>query len=330
VLQALKKEIKFLAGDIIEAACVHFPFCKEELYVITQTVKTGTLGSTSGSILNSIAGIGTDVTNIFNSIGTPTGQTPKAYINWILFDEQFKPVPNMHYADPVYASNDYVKSHSLPSIFANVSGYIYIYCSNESNQDVYFDNIQVQHTRGPLLEERHYYPQGLTMFALNSRSAGRQQTNFGCQSKQLNSSEFSNGEGLELYDFDARYYDPQLARWMSTDPAGQFASPYAAMGSSFPRAKDPSGKVAFWDDVIVASIGFVTGYVSSGFATKDGWKSVKAGFISAAMFTIGYNTGGAGLVSPAKAAAGYSAAGMQGAANGVTAQFAAKAVANAT
>jgi hypothetical protein len=50
-------------------------------------------------------------------------------------------------------------------------------------------------------------------------------------------------QGLELDDFDHRAYEkpfprPQLGRWHAPDPAGQFASPYLAMGN---QARERAG-----------------------------------------------------------------------------------------
>ncbi|WP_288882447.1 RHS repeat-associated core domain-containing protein [Pedobacter panaciterrae] len=42
-------------------------------------------------------------------------------------------------------------------------------------------------------------------------------------------------------NFDLRMYDPGIGRWMSTDPAGQFYSPYVGMGNNPVSSVDPDG-----------------------------------------------------------------------------------------
>ena len=57
--------------------------------------------------------------------------------------------------------------HHYDALLQNIpvtrNGFIYVYASKESPVTVYFDNMQVIHSRGPLLEETHYYPGGLTV-----------------------------------------------------------------------------------------------------------------------------------------------------------------------
>jgi RHS repeat-associated protein len=171
-----------------------------------------------------------------------------------LLDEQFKPVQNGIGFDLINATADAFKAHSF-SITPAKSGYLYVYCSNESNQDVYFDNLQVVHTRGPLLNEMQYYPNGLMMYGLVSRAYGKLQTNFGYQGKEMQNGEFYDGSGLEEYDFVARFYDPQLGRWHNQDPARQFASPYSAMANNPVIYGDPNGKFIWFVIAAAALIG---------------------------------------------------------------------------
>lgn len=200
----------------------------------------------TGTALNGNTTVTGPLTTIVNS-NTPAAGAPKASINYILFDEQFRPVStsgafgfkNVTGPDKVETSNQ----------TANVTqnGYLYVYCSNESNQDVFFDNLQVIHNRGPLIEETHYYPFGLTMAGISSKAlsfgdpANRSRFNDG---SELQSSEFSDGSGLELYATDYRSLDPQLGRFWQIDPLADIflsQSPYSYASNNPILFNDPLG-----------------------------------------------------------------------------------------
>ncbi|RQO31105.1 hypothetical protein DBR32_10395 [Taibaiella sp. KBW10] len=93
------------------------------------------------------------------------------------------------------------------------------------------------HYISQVLEEDHYYLFGLT---LAQTSAGGT-----AQPYKYNGKELEQSFGLETYEYGARQYDPQIARWKGVDPSADKyygLSPMAYVANNPIKFIDPDGK----------------------------------------------------------------------------------------
>jgi len=166
--------------------------------------------------------------------------TPKAYLNYVLFDDNFQMVSGG--VSRVSQPGDVVPLVSQLNVSKN--GYLYVYVSNESPSDVYFDDLVVQHTTGHLLQEDSYYPFGLQITGLSSAALNRMQNDY-----LYNGIEKITDFDLELYDAFYRNLDPQIGKWWQVDPAAaKYASlsPYNSNFNNPVNFADPLGDDPPW------------------------------------------------------------------------------------
>ncbi len=174
--------------------------------------------------------------------GTSTG--PKAFVNIIVFDKNYKlldasweavdPAANQVGATPV-VPHDYM----MREYTAKEEGYMFVYVSNENATlvDVYFDDIAMTHTKGNVVQYNEYYPFG--MQAVNSWTR-----------ENTTGNNFLGNGGTELnttsavYDLFYRNYDPVLGRMNQVDPmASKYSSltPYNFAFNDPVSFTDPNG-----------------------------------------------------------------------------------------
>ncbi len=203
---------------------------------------TTSLNITAGENPAAYGGFNTYLPGFTNGISYNTGD-PKAYLNYILFDANYAN-PQFGYAViPSTAANKWEKLSV--QVTAPVTGYIYIYVTNESNYNVFFDDLLIIHEKNTkslrVTESADYYPFGLMIEGTHYIDESRLVNSYGYQGMY---SEFDARTGWNRFEGRGNY-DSRLGRWMSADPLANATpdySPYAAMMNNPALRVDPDGR----------------------------------------------------------------------------------------
>ena len=173
---------------------------------------------------------------------------PRAYINYVVFDENYKVVPSQSGAIQLTSPDTWQNLQTNGDITIQQGGYLAVYISNESqSMTAWFDDVNVKFYRGTLLDENHYYPYGMVINTAHDPNTNPQNI-YLYQTKELNKTAGQSGNYGNLYwnDFHARQYDAQLGRFTTHDPMGQFHSGFVGMGNNPVSMIDPDGMWTNW------------------------------------------------------------------------------------
>ncbi len=204
------------------------------------------------------------------------GTGPKAYLNYLVFDEDFVPVLSKsgykRLSDaPKENGNDVAHEKLDWEIDITEAGYVYIWLSNEEVElggtpiEVYFDDFKVTHIKSPVISSSEYYPFGLTFNSYQRENSVGNQYLYNGKEKQ-------DELGLDWLDYGARMYQPEIGRFFVQD---RFADKYHSFTPYQYAANNPILYIDVNGDSIKLSDAFKNDKVAMGIYNK--WSKTDAG-----------------------------------------------------
>lgn len=180
------------------------------------------------------------------SAGLPTllqtsNGVPKGYVRLLVFDADSNLVSSQTQTRQLSSAAHTGYEQLTAQVIVQQNGYVTVYVGNESNADVYFDDVTIQYRQGLQIQETQYDPWGLNLAGLSRTSPGLDVLN----QYKFNDKEFQADLGLNWSHYGARFYDAQLGKWGVVDPkTDNYAdtSPYAYCLNNPLRYIDPTGK----------------------------------------------------------------------------------------
>lgn len=257
------KSIKVYPGDVINASAYSY-------YIASGTYSAGAGSTVGAAVASAFGGVSSAVgdpgliyqsvtsayTGGLSGLAVDRGNTsyPSAYLNYILFDKDYKPISGQ--SVPISTTSGSSQPLSLSPITAQEIGYVYIYLSydNASGGDVFFDDLKITVTESPVIQVNNYYPFGMISYAW--LRPGETDNAFLFQGKELIAQ-------TGWHDFGSRMYWADLGRWFGTDPQNQFNSPYTAMGNMPMMGTDPNGEWFVIDDLVVSLVAGISNVISN-------------------------------------------------------------------
>ncbi|WP_202928099.1 DUF6443 domain-containing protein [Cyclobacterium salsum] len=176
---------------------------------------------------------------------------PEAYMMYALYDKQGKLYKSGKELLSKKAANGHEKLEK--ELYISKEGFMEAFLVNETSEHVWFDDFTVETIHSPVVQETHYDPWGLELTGLGFQREGVKENRYLYNGKELQ-------DGLNLYDYGARFYDPAIGRWSVIDPMAhlrEWVSPYNFVQNNPLNRIDPDGKFdwvinedneVYWDE----------------------------------------------------------------------------------
>ena len=145
------------------------------------------------------------------SIPQLAGGVPPAYVRVLVFNRDSALVDQQSQQLSKAAAGNYERL--TMQLVLPQDGYVSAYVGSQSDVDVFFDDVQVEHRPGLQVQENSYEPWGLSLVGLDYSSPNLLQVN----KYQFNGKEQERELGLNWQDFNWRHYDPAMARFFGVD-----------------------------------------------------------------------------------------------------------------
>jgi RHS repeat-associated protein len=244
--------LKVMAGDTVKisAEALYIPEKVNTNAIAEDVIKNfitafTTLPSLAAEGVSTIANSNTkELANAILNMQKKNGRAdgPKAFLNYVLYDEHMNLVPEASGAMQVKNKEGW-QTLETDKITIPQNGFLRVFSNNMEAAPVSINNTTLSAIPGVLVEEYNYYPYGL-VFGASSAASTIKKTDYLYNGKELQHNEFGDGNGLELEDYGARLYDPQIGRWHVIDPLAEkreWLSPYNYCQDNPINRTDPTG-----------------------------------------------------------------------------------------
>ena len=229
------KSMKVFTGDKIDVEV--YAYYEQSSGWGTTNAPLTTLVTAIAGAFGGVSGAVGESGSIFSGVNTALGGfglgpnagdgAPSAFLNYILFDKNYK-VMNMGWKVVPTTAKFAKQRVTLPTINVKEAGYLFTYLSYEdqSNNYVYFDDYKVTYTPTNVVQYNEYYPYGLQTATSWTRENATGINFLGNGGTELNTT-------TSLYDLEYRNYDPALARMHQVDPMADKYASYTPYNYSF-------------------------------------------------------------------------------------------------